>query len=132
MYLSSDDESAGCSSGRRYNKSHAISHRKPSAPVAMNAARQLQVKVIHGTTSGVTSAPMFVPELKIPVASARSFLGNHSATVLIAAGKLPASPRPRKNLAMPKPNAERASAWAIAATLQKIIASEKPLRVPMR
>src|SRR5437763_7446087 len=132
MYLSSDDESAGCSSGRRYNKSHAISHRKPSAPVAMNAARQLQVKVIHGTTSGVTSAPMFVPELKIPVASARSFLGNHSATVLIAAGKLPASPRPSAALATPKPNAERASAWAIAARLQMVSEVAYPILVPKR
>ena len=45
--------------------------------------------MIQGTTSGVTSAPTFVPELKMPVASARSFLGNHSATVLMEAGKLP-------------------------------------------
>ena len=52
-------------------------------------ARQPHAIVIIGTTSGATSAPMFVPELKIPVASARSFFGNHSATVLIAAGKFP-------------------------------------------
>ena len=39
-------------------------------------------------------APTFEPELKMPVARARSFLGNHSATVLIAAGKFPASPTP--------------------------------------
>jgi len=45
---------------------------------------------------------MFVPELKIPVANARSLRGNHSATALIAAGKFPASPSPRTNLAMPK------------------------------
>src|SRR6059036_2197996 len=108
MYLSSEDESAECSSGRRYNKSHATSHRKPSPPVAMKAARQPQVNVIHGTTSGVTSAPMFVPELKIPVASARSFLGNHSATVLIAAGKLPDSPIPSAALAIPNWNGVRA------------------------
>ena len=52
--------------------------------------------VIHGTTSGATTAPMLVPELKMPVASARSRFGNHSATVLIAAGKLPASPMPER------------------------------------
>ncbi len=67
----------------------------------MNAQYQPYVIVIQGTTSGVTSAPTFVPELKMPVASARSRFGNHSATVLIDAGKLPASPSPsRKRIAM--------------------------------
>ena len=37
----------------------------------------------------------------MPVASERSFCGNHSATVLIAAGKLPDSPSPRKKRANP-------------------------------
>jgi hypothetical protein len=32
------------------------------------------------------------PELNIPVANDRSFLGKYSAVTLIAAGKLPASP----------------------------------------
>ena len=35
------------------------------------------------------------PELKIPVASERSFLGKYSATALIAAGKFPDSPKPK-------------------------------------
>ena len=39
-----------------------------------NAQYQPQCSVINGTTSGVTSAPMFVPELKMPVANARSLL----------------------------------------------------------
>ena len=39
-------------------------------------------------------APKFEPLLKMPVAKARSRLGNHSATVLMEAGKLPASPTP--------------------------------------
>ncbi len=38
---------------------------------------------------------MFVPELNSPIARARSFFGNHSATVLIDAGNVPASPNPR-------------------------------------
>ena len=58
------------------------------------AQYQPHVNVIHGTTSGVAIAPTLVPELKIPVASARSRFGNHSAVTLIAAGKLPASPIP--------------------------------------
>src|SRR5436305_13867159 len=50
---------------------------------------------MKGTASGAKIAPTFEPELKMPVARARSFFGNHSATVLIAAGKLPASLNPR-------------------------------------
>ena len=69
----------------------------------MKAQYQPNWIVIHGTTSGVTSAPTFVPELKMPVASARSRLGNHSATVLIEAGKLPASPKPSATRASMKP-----------------------------
>ena len=59
--------------------------------------------VIVGTTIGVRTAPTLVPELKIPVASARSFLGNHSAVTLIAAGKLPASPNPSRSRAKINP-----------------------------
>src|SRR5215475_13543218 len=63
----------------------------------MNAARQEYVRAIHGTIAGATTAPTLVPALKIPVARARSFFGNHSATVLMEAGKLPASPSPSAN-----------------------------------
>ena len=41
---------------------------------------------MKGTERGATMAPKLVPELKIPVAKARSFLGNHSAVALIAIG----------------------------------------------
>ena len=53
-------------------------------PAAMNAACQPHVTAIHGTSAGAMIAPTFVPELKIPVASARSRFGNHIATALIA------------------------------------------------
>ncbi len=118
-------------------------------PVATNAQYQPQVSVIHGTTSGVASAPTFVPELKIPVASARSRLGNHSAVALIAAGKFPASPMPRAKRAAMNPATEAeyvsptsdriaaaagpktvASACAIAARLQTTIAIVNPSRTP--
>ena len=69
----------------------------------MNAQSHPQVIVIHGTINGVNSAPIFVPELKRPVANARSRFGNHSATTLIAAGKLPASPNPSAMRASMKP-----------------------------
>src|SRR5678815_786894 len=78
-------------------------------PVKTNASYQPQVSTITGTSSGVTRAPTLVPALKIPVASARSFFGNHSATVLIEAGKFPASPKPSKNRATMKPTTETES-----------------------
>ena len=69
-------------------------------------------------------APALDPELKTPVARARSRFGNHSATVLMAAGKLPASPSPRRKRAQPKPNAEAARPCSMAATLHHPSASE--------
>src|SRR5204863_8397132 len=101
-----------------------------------------------GTTAGVMMAPTLVPALKIPVASARSLRGNHSATVLIDAGKLPDSPRPSRNLAARKPATDAeylrpitesraatggpnsvALAVAIAATDQTVSASAYPFFV---
>ena len=78
--------------------------------------------VLVGTSSGVARAPTLVPALKMPVASARSFLGNHSATVLIDAGKLPASPSPRANLATIKPttDTDRAKVHGAAPNIEPI------------
>ena len=123
----------------------------------MNAQLQPHVSVIHGTTSGATSAPTLVPELNTPVASARSFFGNHSAVALIEAGKLPASPSASANRARLKPatvptrltkakpvEAEMstdgiagplyrcATACPIAARLQNEMARAKPIFVPSR
>ena len=64
-------------------------------------------------------APTFAPELNKVVAKARSALGNHWATVLIAAGKLPASLTPRKIRASMKPSTELTSEWESAAKPQK-------------
>ena len=49
---------------------------------------------MSGTSNGAKIAPIFAPVLKIPVATERSFGGNHSVTTRIAAGKFPDSPRP--------------------------------------
>src|SRR5690348_17899477 len=102
------------------------------APVVMNAARHPQVSVIHGTTIGVMIAPTFDPALKIPVANARSRAGNHSATVLIDAGKFPDSPSPSAKRASANPFAVFASAVDIAAMLHAITDAESPFRVPKR
>src|SRR5512142_1579731 len=97
---------------------------KPNDPVTINAACQLQAAIIAGTAIGAIIAPTLVPELNIPVARARSFLGNHSATVFLAAGKLPDSLRPSSPRHNPKPNTPFATACPIAAMLQK--ATETP------
>src|SRR5450755_2528758 len=95
---------------------------KPTAPVRIKAQRQLQWMVIQGTNNGVAMAPTLVPALKIPVARARSFLGNHSATVLMLAGKMPASPKPNEERATTKLVKEWPKACPMDARLQKIIA----------
>ena len=65
-----------------------------ACPATTNAERQPQVAAIQGTNAGAITAPTLAPELKSAVASARSFLGNQSATALMADGKLPPSPSP--------------------------------------
>ena len=64
-------------------------------------------------------APTFAPALNIPVASARSFFGNHSATVLILAGKIPDSPKPSADRAIRKLVKELPIACPMEARLQK-------------
>src|ERR1041384_1903396 len=93
---------------------------------------QPQLFFNHGTSKGGTNTPTFVPELKIPVASARSFLGHHSPTDLIDGGKFAASARPSPKRAVQKPPTDRASPCAAAAMLQKMTASENPVLTPMR
>src|SRR5215470_15710052 len=98
----------------------------------MNAQRHPHAGfvAIGGTIAAATRIPTLVPALKIPVANARSFRGNHSATVLMQAGKFPASPSPSAKRAPAKPTTEVTAAWAIAAILQNRTESEKPFLVP--
>src|SRR4029077_20941011 len=117
MYLRSSGVHGGCSSGLRYIRSQSASHTNPSAPVKRNAQRQPQDLAIHGMKSGVIIAPTLVPALKIPVASARSFFGNHSATLLMLAGKTPASPKPSAARAIANVKKEFAAACAMEARL---------------
>src|SRR3546814_12462071 len=110
MYCSSRAFTRGCFSGARYNKNQQATQTNPIAPVSMNADFHPKCNVINVTISGATIAPTEEPELKIPVTYARSFFGNHSATVLIAAGKFAASPSPSTALAMENPATERTPA----------------------
>src|SRR5258708_31315402 len=100
-----------------------MSQTNPSAPVKRKVERQPQSEAIQGARSGVTMAPMLVPALKMPVAKARSFLGNHSATDLMLAGETPASPKPSAKRAAPKLTKEPSAAWAMEATLPKGMAT---------
>src|ERR1700735_1736750 len=98
----------------------------PREPGKINASCQPKAPKINGTIIEAIPAPILVPELKIPVAKALSFLGNHSATDLIAAGKFPDSPRPSPDRAMVKPSVERASACATANIPQMFIGIDNP------
>src|SRR5687768_3230543 len=82
------------------------SHIRPTAPTMIKVLSHPHFSAIHGTVSGASTAPIFAPELKIPVAKARSFLGKYSAVALIAAGKFPDSPNPSTALEAIKPNTE--------------------------
>src|SRR2546430_9792147 len=104
--------------GLRYSANHRNSHKNPSDPVTTNAQRQPQFSAINGTMSGVRIAPVFVPALKMPVARARSSLGNHSPTLLMAPGKLADSPRPRSARAALKAAVVRARSEEHTSELQ--------------
>src|SRR4051812_9411064 len=65
----------------------------PIAPISINAVCHPQLVAIHGTVKGARMAPTLAPELNIPVANDLSFFGKYSAVALMAAGKLPASPK---------------------------------------
>src|SRR5687767_1365196 len=92
-------------------KSQKKSQMKPMAPINTNAVSHPQFSAIQGTVSGANMAPTFAPELKMPVANDRSFFGKYSAVALMAAGKLPASPKAstaRENI-NPKTETEKAA-----------------------
>ena len=88
---------------------------KPSAPMMMKAISQPIAWARMGIVSGAANAPTEAPALKSDVAKARSFLGKYSAVTLIAAGKLPASPRARMARHTRKSHTLKAAA-AIAAS----------------
>ena len=73
-----------------------------------------------GNLSGATIAPVVEPELKIPVAKARAFLGNHSAMVFTAEGKLPASPNPRMARTALNPRTLLTIEWRMVPMLQMV------------
>ena len=77
-----------------------------------------------------TITPTLVPELKMPVASARSFCGNHIATALMDAGKLAASARPSTKRTIMKPSTVATRPCAAAAIDQRISAPASAFLTP--
>jgi hypothetical protein len=99
-------------------------------PAPMKADRQPQAEATQGTTAGATIAPTLVPALNRLVAKARSRFGNHSATALIAAGKLPPSPSPRAMRARKNPRTLPTRACPRAAILQAKMDTAYPTLLP--
>src|SRR6202795_3162180 len=95
----------------------------PMEPVQIKAACQPQRAVTAAMRMGAMKAEALEPELKRPVARARSSEGNHSVVALMAAGKLPDSPRPRRARAMQKPTTEKTRAWLMEAKAQMRMAA---------
>src|SRR5271168_3801813 len=83
--------------------SQTTAQTSPIEPVQMKAACHPQRRVTAAMRIGAMNAEALEPELKSPVARARSSEGNHSVVALMAAGKLPDSPRPRRARQMQKP-----------------------------
>src|SRR5687767_9881682 len=79
---------------------------KPIAPIITKVYCQPQCSAIQGTVIGARIAPILEPELKIPVANDLSLFGKYSAVALIAAGKLPASPKANTALEIINPKTE--------------------------
>src|SRR5277367_4489692 len=75
----------------------------PMEPVQMKAACHPKRRVTAAIRIGAMKAEALEPELKMPMALARSSAGNHSVVALMAAGKLPDSPRPRRARQIMKP-----------------------------
>src|ERR1700758_1770582 len=95
---------------------------RPMEPVQMKAACHPHFAVTAAIMTGAMKAEALEPELKKPTALARSSVGNHSVVALMAAGKLPDSPRPRKMRAMQNPATEVTSEWLMDAKAQMRIA----------
>src|SRR5437868_14615531 len=99
-------------------------------PVQIKAACHPQRRVTAAMRVGAMKAEALEPEVKRPVARARSSEGNHSVVALIAAGKLPDSPRPRRARQTMKPTTLETSDVLMEAHPQTSMASAYPVLVP--
>src|ERR1700677_747322 len=110
--------------------SQRTSQQMPMEPVQMKAACQPKRMVTAAMRMGAMKAEALEPELKRPVARARSSEGNHSVTALMAAGKFPDSPRPSRARAMQKPATLATREVLMEAHPQRRMAMAYPVLVP--
>src|ERR1700678_4264866 len=96
----------------------------------MKADRQPNANVMMGILTAATPPPALEPLSKIATARLRSWLGNHSATVLLAPGQLNPSPMPSRKRKEAKPKTEDAKPVRMLTTDQKTTARASPRRVP--
>ncbi len=85
---------------------------------------------IKGIDSAATAPPTLEPLSKMATERLRSWLGNHSATVLLAPGQFRPSPMPSRNRKDAKPKTEEANPVRMLTMDQKTTASASPSRVP--
>src|SRR6202012_414960 len=111
-------------------RSQSINQTKPINPENTNAARQPNRTATKGITIAATAPPTLDPLSKIATATLRSWLGNHSATVLLAPGQLKPSPTPRRKRKEAKPNTDVAKPVQMLMRDQKTTARASPSRVP--
>src|ERR1700735_1789583 len=103
-----------------------MSQMTPMEPVVRKAACQPYLKVTKATSGGAMEAETVEAGLKRAVARGRSTEGNHSVVALMAAGKLPDSPRPSSVRAMQKPMTLVTRAWPIEENAQMGMAMAYP------
>ena len=128
----SSSERRGWSCGNLYSSAQAVSQTKPKAPVARNPARQPQRSAMIETIGAAAIEPSAVPELKMPMARARSRMGNHSLTARIPPVKLPGSNTPSTNRETENWPAVLAKTCSILVTDHPATKTMSPRRVPMK
>jgi hypothetical protein len=98
----------------------------------MKVGRQPHDEASQAMRGGDNAPPTAAPVLKMPMPSARSRGGNHSAIDFAAPGQFPASPKPSTKRQKAKLVMLRAAACATAAIDHTTIEIVKPTRVPTR
>ena len=92
----------------------------------MKAICQPSAMVMIGTMKGARIAPTLEPALKMPMASARSRRGNHSAVAARVQGNRPDSPSPMGMRTKVKPTVLVTKACAMCAMVQMVTAMVPP------
>ena len=97
-----------------------------------NPARQPHFIAMIDTIGAAAIEPKAVPALKMPMASARSRMGNHSLTARTPPVKLPGSNTPSRNRKKENWPTVPAKTCSMLATDQPETKTMNPRRVPMK